>query len=297
VVGHIYDLSVRTRPAGGDVASQVGAPNFGPPAGGHVVVLVHGYNNDQEAASESYAVFLGDLRAAEATIAAGAVGPPQDFARFYWPGDANLWIFSFVSYPTEVRDASDSAAVLGSFLANVPGLNEVSFVGHSMGCRLILDMLARVENGLVPGFPIVRFLLLNAAAVPVALVTRGAPLAITAGNAQTNVRVRFSPLDLVLRFAFPAGQALAYVMGYEFDAYVDAVGLNGEPVDYSTSRQELVGAGHGDYWAHPDIARDVLSLLGVAVTHATPRHQSPTHATDAHDSPAAHRLPGYDAGV
>lgn len=259
------ELSVRRQSVGGPVVRVAEHP-AGWLRGAHrVILLVHGYNNSQCEACAAFRQFLDHL-----PYGLGRVG------RFFWPGDADFGFFQwldFLSYPTEIPDAKHSARRLAEFLsasARTHPVTEFVLVGHSLGCRLILEMLDLFAAGAVAPRPSIALIQLMAAAVPVELVRKGRPLR-RAGNIVRERVVLYSPHDLVLRGAFPPGQALARAMGHEPEVYLEAVGLNGNPPDFPTqSPWQAFGNGHGDYWKDTEIADNFARRLGVAV----PRRQS-----------------------
>ena len=293
--GNVNELSVRIDDAGGPVAREVHPRNIMAPPGGHIVILVHGFNNNKRTAERYYREFIRNLRTISSQTNAATIGGRPDFTGFFWPGDADLWVFSFISYPTEIPDAQNSARVLANFLSQVPGLQQISLIGHSLGCRLILEMLWCAAQGNVQRFPKVRFLLLAAAAVPVELVESGGRLRGGVVLADPVVVVLFSPHDLVLRGAFPAGQTLAYLMGYEPRIFTSAVGLHGQPPNFGAAHQQLDGAGHGDYWGSSTVAKDVITLLGAATPREIKAGVIANHQTQEHKLPNAHTTPEYDA--
>lgn len=264
-------LTVREpgRKAGGKVVALAAEPEGWMHGAHHVVLLVHGYNNDRKEAERAFAFFLDHLPAG-----------PWRAGGYQWPGDADLgpvqWL-DFLGYPAEIPDARAAAAELAGYLRELARANpalELTLVGHSLGCRLILEMLDRLR---APR-PAIRHVLLMAAAVPVKLVQRGGRLQRAAMHARERL-VLYSPDDLVLRFAFPPGQALARVLGHEEEVYAAAVGLHGEPSDFASEPPlEACGNGHGDYWKDRDAADYLARKLGAAVARA----------------PAGRCLPGRD---
>ena len=149
------ELSVRNDPVGGPVLQEVserpkdwmlGAPR--------VVLLVHGFNNNQCEACEAFQDFFDLLPRGLAK-----------FGRFFWPGDADFGFFQwvdFLSYPTEIPDAKESARVFAEHLLRFAKLSphtELFLVGHSMGCRLILEMLYQIHVQKQPGTPMPRIAL------------------------------------------------------------------------------------------------------------------------------------------
>jgi len=282
------ELSVREadrRGVGGPVAKEVRDDPPGWMANANqAVLLVHGFNNNQKEARKAYEKFRANL-----PTGIWRVGEVQ------WPGDADFgflqWL-DFLSYPTEIPDARDSAERLAAFLAKLARTNptiEITLVGHSLGCRLILELLDRFETGKSKPAPTFRRILLMAAAVPVKLSEPGKRLYKAGAQARERL-VLFSPDDLVLRFAFPAGQTLAKVpFGYEQDIYLEPVGLHGHPEAFATETPlQACGNGHGDYWGDEDAAAYLAQKLGVAVPHRLKERCLPKH-----ERPAANELPAH----
>lgn len=262
--------TVRVKPKGGSVAPVVNAPAR-PLGCQHAMIFVHGYNTNEERATDAYAAMIQSLRDVLSSECAGA--PPGDIgiAKFFWPGDIDLGRFSGISYPMEIDTAEKSARRLGDFLSGPSGLDEVSIIGHSLGCRLVLELLHLVRKPTWARFPRVRWALLAAGAVPMEALVPDARLRDTAPVERDRVRVRFSPDDGVLKWLFPIGQLLAGEPSSE------ALGLYGCPRSWSGTAARLHGAGHGDYWGHADVASDMLRALEIALAHRTPDHSTPTY--------------------
>ncbi|MBI4840263.1 MAG: alpha/beta hydrolase [candidate division NC10 bacterium] len=257
------DLSVRTRGVGGPVAPEVVEVPRGWILGRRrILVLVHGYNNTEDDARQSYRVYAENLEAGP------ACDRLPDLGRFLWPGDSAWGFLSALSYPWEIGDARQSASRLARFFAGVfgpeGGPTELNFVGHSLGCRLLLETLALVASGAVGGWPEVRRLCLMAAAVPVELVEATGRLE-AAARWPRSLLLLFSPDDAVLHFAFPIGQAAAFALGEEDGLYLTAVGRHGQPSGLTPYRVELSGDGHSDYWPDARAARLMSAFLGEAV--------------------------------
>ena len=217
-------LSVREKCDGGDVADRVTEDPPGWMGGtSHLVLLIHGYNNNVDEARAAFSGLTSVL--------------PDRFPKvgwFYWPGDADLGWFDFldfISYPTEIEDAKTSAKRLEDTLVRVasenPGI-EVTLVGHSLGCRLIAECIhglaAKPDQA-----PRIKALILMAAALPVELVGAGSPLGQSMRRIVPEGYIFYSERDRVLQVAFPAGQTLAAGMGYETEVYLEAVGRHGNP--------------------------------------------------------------------
>lgn len=286
------DLSVRKHRVGGPVAKHVSDRPQGWLSGAQrVVLLVHGFNNNYKEAGASFNAFLGNLPPV-----------PWDLGRCYWPGDADFgpvqWL-DFLSYPSEIPDARLSAKRLAGFLSAAATRNptlEIILVGHSLGCRLILELLDRYAKGKNAPAPAVRFVLLMAAAVPVKLSTAGERLW-RASRLANDTYVLFSPDDVVLRYAFPAGQTLAAVMGMDDGFYLKAVGLNGEPREFATEDPlQACGQGHGDYWGYPEAALFLAEKLGASVARVVRERCLAYRATETAAPPAARALPERGIG-
>ena len=127
----------------------------------------------------------------------------------------------------------------------------MSIVGHSLGCRLVLEMLGR----LAPVNLQLDVIALMAAAVPTERVEAGGPLAGTAAR-PVIMRKFFSEQDAVLQLGFPPGQQSAFMQGIDPSPGLEAVGRHGNPGSFGAP--ELTTDGHGDYWADARVADCIL---------------------------------------
>jgi len=265
------NVSVRVLPEGGEVAelgAVVGEPLLWLLGRRHVVLLVHGFNNTLRVARKSYHEVFTDAL--------------EEVGHFFWPGDTGAWSgFSALSYPRQIDHARSSAERLADYLAGMFGPGgtpaEVSFVCHSLGCRLALETIARAleQKNQDPNrrWPGVRLLCLMAAAVPAEMVEQGARLEAAARHAG-RLAVFHSYADMVLALAFPAGQSAAYARRIEDEAYRRALGRFGPPPGLTPHRIE-VGYGHSGYWPSAWAARRVAELLGAAVPRELPSRGLP----------------------
>jgi pimeloyl-ACP methyl ester carboxylesterase len=237
-----FELSVRVPGSGGDVAPAVIDPNNALKNSGsrHILLLVHGYNNSHDEAQESYGKFIDKLRAQ----LGGSRDAPDAIAKFHWPGDESTFFGSTAGYAFDINHARDAAQRLATYLTGLPipgtASLRITIVGHSMGCRLILEALGRMPNA--QGISLVG---LMAAASPVEFVKRGGRLFRT-GNPPRRMLKFFSEEDNVLQFGFPLGQWHAYQMQIEDDNYSEAVGRHGHPDEFG--REIQTRNGHSDYW-------------------------------------------------
>ena len=216
-------------------------------------VLVHGFNNHAGEAANSYtAGFRKRQYGLNPAIPPGSLEP--ELADVYWPGDADWpWLLDkldFLIYPVAVGTARSAAPLLADALLGMPNLHTVRFVGHSLGCRLILETVDILKRR---GRPAIDAICLMAAAVPCEMVEPGGefdPLLRDLVAGGTRIHLLHSKKDTVLRFAFPAGQALAGPS----EASARALGYTGPPPDMvgrsAVTDRSVPGAGHGDYWGH-----------------------------------------------
>lgn len=273
------ELSVRVDDVavGGNVRERVvERPKGWLDCAGDVVLLIHGYNNNQDEACEAFEKFRALMP-----------GGSYQIGRFFWPGDADFGYFQwmdFLSYPTEIPDARVSAARLAEHLveANKTARDlKLWLVGHSLGCRLILELLEDLAGWPEDERPEIKLIMLMAAAVPVELAEDGERL-YRAGELAKERLVLYSPDDVVLQWAFPAGQTLAFSMGNEDAVYLEPVGRFGNPREFATETPadaDRSGNGHADYWEDEQAAALLARKLGGAVAGKLVKKNLPGHTT------------------
>jgi pimeloyl-ACP methyl ester carboxylesterase len=215
------------------------------------LVLVHGFNNSDSEAAEAYSGFRA--RQKEIFGATDVSGFERRFGDTYWPGDADWSSFfdkaDFLIYPTSVHTAVSAAKELAGLLWQMPNLQRVDFIGHSLGCRVTLETLLLLRTRTLP---MIGRVMLMAAAVPSEMLEsdgRFYNLLTELAAEGIDIRVLHSRQDTVLHYAFPPGQSLAG--GKE--ASSRALGRIGPspsmPGFRSTlTEREIAGAVHGDYW-------------------------------------------------
>jgi pimeloyl-ACP methyl ester carboxylesterase len=262
------DISVREQGLGGGVSAARATPAGWMDGLRHIVLLVHGYNADREDARRAFDGFLRMLPARF---------PPA--GRVYWPGDADWGVLSTFCYPSKIPVARTSAARLAGFLAGLRGPGggpiEVTLVGHSLGCRVILELLEDL-SWQRDARAVVRVVVLMAAAVPTDLLEAGGQLRRSA-LAPYHRHVYHSDDDRVLRWAFPAGQAAAQLTGHEPARSLEAVGLHGNPRSYPSRSRDLHGNRHADYWKDRRAVGQVATLLGSAIPRVLEPRTLPEH--------------------
>jgi hypothetical protein len=266
----VYRLSLRTQPERGGPVRATVEDKDGLEKNTdwrHLLVLVHGFNNAESEVEEKYDNYVDMLRPA---LAQSRVAPDA-IAKLHWPGNEAIGpfpIMDFAGYPVDVERALQSVGPFGAFLSGLiatrPPGRLISIVGHSLGCRVIVETMRRLA---AVGAPPLAVVSLMAAAVPVALAEAGEPLA-RAPRAAVKVLKAHSRQDWVLWLAFPGGQSLAWMGGIEQAPYVEAIGRNGNPTEFGESLPRK-GNGHGDYWTD-EYAAAVLMVTMDATLHALP---------------------------
>jgi hypothetical protein len=193
-----------------------------PKRGDRIVMLVHGFNNDEDEARASYLAMRSNL-----DFLLRISGVARNMRKLiqsriwelYWPGflplsyrgsvglnrSAPETALSAASYSAEVRKARDwVASGLSQYLSSIGAL-DVFFIAHSLGCRVVLETLARpltAKSIICSGY------LLMAGAVPIDQLRSQARLGIAALRANRRYCLH-SWHDTGLILAFPPGQMLA----------------------------------------------------------------------------------------
>ncbi len=244
-------LSFRQRPQGGEVKPEPSEPEYRQLTGRrHLLLLIHGYNNNLKVGEEAYRGFEALQRELanlddDTPVAGGRL------IQVYWPGDADWGIVSPLFYPWSIERARRTAVALADTLARAAhesGHKQLDIVAHSMGCRLTLELLKalRRKSDITVGRVV-----LMAGAVPTFML-EPRPDRHELRDAFDKVLSEaglslYSSSDLVLSVAFRLGQSAATgegffptALGHEF--WADAVA----PV--KLTQQENPNAGHSDYW-------------------------------------------------
>ena len=278
-----FPLSTRVDPWGGAVSNEVrdnpgtGRNSLRMSGCRHVLVLVHGFNNSQEKAEESYALFYSRLEGhfRRSNLAPDAV------AFFHWPGNYAMARFDAAAwYHVDIERARESAKLFAEYLSGFddPESLRVTLVGHSLGCRLILLTLKNLRGPRIPKIDIVS---LMAPAIPVDLLSQlndpdleDDDLSLTV-QAPRRILKFFSKRDWALSAGFPLGQQAAYQRKIEKRHYREAVGLNGSPASVGIPFE--TNNGHSDYWGDVRTTNELGRLLDPAF----------------HSLPQPHRISGW----
>lgn len=211
-----------------------------------VTFLLHGFNVDRKQGREE----LGELANQLQGQISGAL------VATLWPGDSNLWA---LSYPFEGADADDAANHLAKFIVDyVPRHLPVSFVAHSLGCRVVLETVSQLVG---ETHQVDRVCLLAAAIDDFTLASENDYLEATV--AAKRVAVMSSRSDRVLQLAYPVGDLLQAFL-FVGDTPGAALGRRGPRQHRGTGVPGNVGHrpsemkhGHGDYLPkrNPDAAQ------------------------------------------
>lgn len=239
------------------------------------ILLVHGFNSSEPKAARA----LGQLR----QMLAEKHGPLRERTfRVAWTGD----FLGPLGYPMMVGNAAKTSGALLQYLldkypARTPGdpppSKDLVLVAHSLGCRMVLEMLRTMHaqpGRLRPGLRKLTVILM-AAAVPVWWVERQSATALGPIN---ELHVLFSSSDEILSTVFIPGE-LAAPEGLRH-GLPQAVGLKGNPSArwVSVNRHEMRGFRHGDYLKRYEAADEICTILGIAHRRSTPTHAIPPAA-------------------
>jgi len=228
--------------------------------GSSLILLVHGYNNDQyEAAGSFYRMRcnLDNILSFSGLPESVRRNAQEHIWEFFWPGYQPIpvmnpqarrrsWgetVISATSYSHEVRKARSWVSEnLFKYLLQIQPA-DIFFISHSLGCRVVLETVRGLQESLLTRISVRGFLLM-AAAVPVHLLRPGGPLRPSA-EIPPKKYCLYSRRDMVLFLAFPPGELFsgeAPIYGSPI-----AIGRHGWPSSMFSSR-ENTSLGHGDYW-------------------------------------------------
>jgi len=173
--------------------------------GRNVVFGVHGFNVNYAAGADT----LGQLDKYF------AFGNTEVFVGVLWPGDS--WI-PVVDYPFEGNAAMKCGQLLAAFCARwFAQAQSLSFVSHSLGARLVLEAVERLERR-------VRVVCLTAGAVNRDCLV--AEYADAAANANA-ISLLASHRDFVLKLAYPIGDPIADLLHDDHTPFQPALGYGG----------------------------------------------------------------------
>lgn len=180
--------------------------------GREVFFATHGFEVNQSNGIAHLSAWLDNLQIGDAV----PIG-------ILWPGDCVVPIF--VDYIFEGNEAIQSGNRLADFInANLGGVVSVSFASHSLGARVVLQIIA----GLAANFRVRRALLMAAAIDDDCLSAEYT----SAANRIEQISLLASTCDDVLAFAFPLGNPLQGIIDRGHPYYHAALGRNGPAQPY-----------------------------------------------------------------
>jgi esterase/lipase superfamily enzyme len=250
------ELSVRTAAKGGGVAQKVREIRGTAVGKARLVIFVHGYANSHQKASKSYKHMhdrLLNWHVPSLRL--------NDCWWFFWPGDLSIPIINKASYAWQINHAEESADRLAAYLHHLTDLAhrpvQVVFVAHSLGNRVVLETIKRVEAEARPlsRRPIIESIVLMAAAIPDGYCEPRAPLAKMGRRLEINL---YSKVDSVLKVPFRLGETLARE-GF----FPQAVGYSGKPTARWSSNLVTIYK-HGEYWDGRFSSQQVSRVFGAA---------------------------------
>jgi hypothetical protein len=209
-----YTLDFRVTNTGGAVVpgKVMPAPGFGTEfqlrAEPRITFLLHGYNVNREHGRASLHRLAAHLAATqhEAVVAV------------LWPGDH--WTRA-ASYSFGGRDADDSARALADYVSTyITRSTELSFVSHSLGARVVMETIKRL------GAYRIRQVALMAPAIDDSSLANPS-VYFMASSAAERVAVLASRKDTILKYAYPAGDALQAFVFFWKDVVDLALGYHG----------------------------------------------------------------------
>jgi esterase/lipase superfamily enzyme len=159
----------------------------------HVIFLAHGYNVNRSNGRSRLANLASFIDSSPETAVVATL----------WPGDS---VIPVVNYPFEGKTADDSAKALARFIIERNALRpgtRVSVMTHSLGARVGMEALKRL---LGKNYPLSQVCLMAPAVVDYSLA-RSKDYRETTTSCE-RVTVLSSKHDIVLKYAFPAGNFL-----------------------------------------------------------------------------------------
>lgn len=234
---------------------------------------MHGYNNSQIRAQDIW------VETHKLLVDRQPILLPEHLdglTHYFWPGDVKVGraVGAFY-FSSKISAAMSCAEYLATFLSrHAEQLNRnhgvrlwLSFIAHSLGCRLVLEALRRVSNDTNI---VIENVLLMAAAVPEGLCDTGQPFG--PGRGADRAAVLWSRADDVLGWKFRTGQWWARKRYNEVDpgtrpGAAEAVGHTGGPNARWRALPEAgeLEAGHGDYWTKPDCVTYIKAVFNAEV--------------------------------
>jgi pimeloyl-ACP methyl ester carboxylesterase len=260
-------VTFRKEAVGGPVAEPRVCPPRALELRRRVILLIHGFNVNEEHGLETYRRFVGQWQDILAIPRDAPVADDRIVA-LYWPGDADWGFAKPLAYMRSVpraREIGERLAALLDDAAAASGSITVDIVAHSLGSRLALETLLGVFNNPASRVRIDRIQFM-AGAVPTFMLgdPDDAPRLRAAFESSLGIGAKslWSGSDMVLALAFPPGQTFA---GDGEGFLPTALGHAKWPANSELARldpTEMPDAGHGSYWGgdDPDYSRETAKI-------------------------------------
>jgi pimeloyl-ACP methyl ester carboxylesterase len=258
-------------------------------AGKRLVILVHGFAVTAADATSTYQSFIDELIKVDHQLAATSF---CSYWGFHWPGDHSgppgvRGAAAKGTFSVRIGIAGDAGWQLADLLSRLHADQEVYFVAHSLGCRVVMETLFEISRWRGPWLGAsVKGAFLLAAAVPWLFCTKTPPAGDPFGREhffekrprEPEEWVFYSAKDWALNKPFKAGEWLHGEGGG------DAVGRSGFPLRRWDHPVETT-LGHSDYWPNKDIIKQMPEMLGLQT------RRSPANRPIGNEQPAWKRLP------
>ncbi|RZK27062.1 MAG: alpha/beta hydrolase [Flavobacterium sp.] len=251
-----------------------------------LVLLIHGYNNNQKEASAAYKRFLEIQNKKFGLVTANVVG-------VYWPGDNWEGAAFYMQAIGKAKKVAPNLARDLFEIAEARGYLKIDIITHSLGSRLTLETIKELQSlikasGKPSGLTIGRVAFM-AGAVPTYYLEQPKKLerALTAFEGILNL---YSENDRVLKYAFPLGQTLAGERLLPV-ALGRKAWLNGSLIAKPISQVPNTGADHSDYWGGSSDKVACLENAGRAVREFLPLGIQPGRVTPLRIASVGRNIP------
>jgi predicted alpha/beta hydrolase family esterase len=226
-----------------------------------LLLLVHGFANDEDEAHAAFEAFQSAL-AATADFDPSTLGSVWEF---HWPGNhPGNALIDLATFAARIPSAAYSGEKLAQYLEHLgqthylKARQQLFIVAHSLGCRAALQAIRIISKNPAYQGPTIQGVFLLAAAVPVAECLPAEfyqppgsyqPLGGGAGE-----YVFCSRSDKALHpLVFGTGER-------QFGEQGPAVGRDGKP-DHRWTARRRTGLQHGQYWSDAGVAEFIAACL------------------------------------
>ena len=228
-------IDLRASPSGGIPAAQASLWDDGDRPvtiadftsrvrGRDIVLATHGFNVGRASGVRALSRWAKRIRLPGAALLMGVL----------WPGDSRF--LPILDYPVEGEVAIQSGRILAAFLnQNATSAASISLVSHSLGGRMILETLDKLELE-------VRRLVVMAGAIEDDCLVREYQ---AAAEKPSEIYTLASRADWVLEFAFPIGNPIGEIIMQGHPYFKAALGRNGPSAPIPLAQR-------GGAWQIPD---------------------------------------------